>query len=152
MWSLAPFIATAASLSDGGRWEVLPVFMSGFCPFMIFVASFVNKDATWELHWFDYACGGASFLALFLWTITRDPTIAIVLAILADGLAALPTMKKSWSHPETETSLTYLAASLAASTSFLAISDWRFNEYAFPVYLVTLGLVCSWFLSMAGER
>ena len=78
----------------------------------------MNKNATWDLHWFDYGCGGASFLALFLWTITRDPTIAIMLAIIGDGLAALPTIKKSWSNPETETSLNYLAASLAAGTSF----------------------------------
>ncbi len=45
MWSVAPLIGTAAALSDGVRWAVLPVFMSGFGPLLIFIASFVNSKS-----------------------------------------------------------------------------------------------------------
>src|SRR5665811_2568729 len=48
MWAIAPLIATAASLSNGVGWAVLPVFMAGFSPFLIFAASFFAKKAYWK--------------------------------------------------------------------------------------------------------
>jgi len=102
MWSIAPFIATAAALSNGVGWAALPVFMSGVSPFMIFSASFVTRKAYWKLVSFDYVCGVLSVLALVLWYLTKDPNVAIVFAIASDGLASIPTLTKAWHHPETE--------------------------------------------------
>ena len=136
LWTLAPFIGTAAALSDGVGWAVLPVFMAGFVPMCVLLASFINKNAYWKLGIFDYACGGVSILALVLWYITNEPVIAVIFAATADGLAALPTLAKAWSYPETETSAVYATALFGALTSFLAIQMWTASEYIFPAYLV----------------
>ena len=105
LWFVAPAIGIAAALINCVDWTIqLPVFMAGFVPLLVFIASFVNKHAHWKLGMFDYACGLSSVLALVLWALTKDPVIAIIFAIIADGLAALPTLVKSWAHPETETS------------------------------------------------
>jgi len=136
MWAIAPLIATAAALSKGVGWAVLPVFMSGFVPLLIFIASFINKKAYWKLTTFDYVCGTLSALALVLWAITKEPNAAIVLAILSDGIATIPTLTKSWTNPETETGLAYLTGLFNALTSFAAIKIWGFAELAFPIYLV----------------
>src|SRR5208283_2829807 len=102
MWSIAPFIAATAAISNGVGWAVLPVFMSGVSPLLIFTASFVKKKAYWKLASFDYVCGALSGLALVLWYVTKDPNVAIAFAIASDGLAAIPTLTKAWNHPETE--------------------------------------------------
>ena len=39
LWAIAPLIATFAALSDGVRLSVLPIFMSGFGPLLVFIAS-----------------------------------------------------------------------------------------------------------------
>src|SRR6185437_6841760 len=101
LWSIAPTIATVAALTAGVRWAVLPVFISGFGPFLVFLASFVNKNAYWKLERFDYLCGIFSILALIGWGITKDANVAIVFSILSDGTAALPTLIKAWRFPET---------------------------------------------------
>jgi len=49
LWSIAPLIATFAALSDGVKLSVLPVFMSGFGPLLVLLASFVNKKSYWKL-------------------------------------------------------------------------------------------------------
>ena len=36
MWTIAPLVATAASISNGVGWAVVPVFMSGFSPLLVF--------------------------------------------------------------------------------------------------------------------
>jgi len=141
MWGIAPCIDTAAAFSAGARWSVLPVLSAGLVPLAILVASFFNKKALWKLHWHDYVCGVISLAALILWKETHQPTIAIILAIVSDIFASLPTIKKSWTHPETETPLSYAIAAVAVSTSFFAIPMWKFSEYAFPAYLVLNGLM-----------
>jgi hypothetical protein len=143
MWAIAPLIATAAALSRGVTWAVVPVFMSGFCPFMVFLSSFVNRSGYWKLGILDYICGASSALALILWAITDEPIIAISLAILSDGLAALPTLVKAWFHPETETGIAYVFAIVSSSTSFAAVQHWTFVECGFAIYLLILSSLLS---------
>lgn len=138
MWSVAPLIATFAALSSGVRLAVLPVFMSGFGPLLVFGASFTNRNAYWKLEKFDYFCGVASLLALILWGITREPIVAILFAILSDGFAAIPTLIKSWNYPDTEIVDPYTTGLFNASTSFFAIVVWKPASYMFPVYLILI--------------
>lgn len=138
MWSIAPLIATFAAFSDGVRWSVLPVFMSGFGPLLVFITSFLNPNAYWKLERFDYLCGACSILALVFWWITKDPNIAIIFAIASDGFAAVPTLIKLWKYPETETVSPFTSGLFSALTSFAAIKAWGFSSYAFPIYLVVI--------------
>src|SRR5688572_21588753 len=103
MWAIAPLIAAIAAFSEGVTWAVVPVFVSGFGPLLIFVASFMNKKAYWKLTKFDYYCAATSVVALILWAVTKQPSVAILVAILSDALAGVPTFIKSWKYPETET-------------------------------------------------
>ena len=141
IWSIAPFIATAAAISSKVGWAALPVFMSGFSPFLIFTASFVSKKANWKLASFDYVCGLLSGLALVLWYVTKDPNVAIVFAIVSDGLASIPTLTKAWKYPETEVAWPFIVGVFNASTSFSASTIWAFSAYAFPVYLIVINIL-----------
>jgi hypothetical protein len=141
MWSIAPFIATAAAISNGVGWAALPVFMSGLSPFLIFTASFVSKKAHWTLASFDYVCGVLSGLALVLWYVTEDPNVAIAFAIASDGLASIPTLTKAWKHPETEVAWPFMVGVFNASTSFFASAIWAFSVYAFPMYLIVINIL-----------
>lgn len=138
MWSIAPLIGTAAAISDGVGLAILPVFMSGFAPLLVFIASFKNKKAYWKLERFDYICGALSILALILWAISKQPIIAIIFSIAADLFAAVPTFVKSWKHPQTESVEAYSTGIFNALTSFFALKTFAFSELAFPIYLVLL--------------
>ncbi len=138
LWSIAPMIASGAALVSGVRWAVLPVFMTGFGPFLVFLASFVNPNSYWKLRSYDYICGVFSVLALTLWGITSNPIIAIVFAIISDAFAGLPTLIKSWTNPETESGIAYFLAMLGTLTTFAAIKSWAFSEYGFASYIILM--------------
>lgn len=140
IWALGPFIAVAAGSAAGGGWVLLITFVSGFGPLCILLASYLNKEAYWKLGVLDYACGVLALLALLLWSITNDPIIAIILAIVADALALYPTLLKAWSYPETETGVAYIAALFSASVG-LALASNGVSETAFLIYLVLLNAV-----------
>jgi hypothetical protein len=141
MWCIAPFVATAAEVSDGVGWAVLPVFMSGLCPFLIFTSSFFTKEAYWKNTAFDLSCGGLSTVALLLWYVTSNPNIAIVFAIVSDALAGVPTMLKAWRHPESESAWPYIIGMFAPLTSFAVLASWSFSGVAFPAYLAVINVL-----------
>lgn len=141
MWSIAPLVATAASISSGVGWAVIPVFMSGFSPLLIFAASFFSKKAYWKHTSFDYVCGALSGLALILWYVTSNANVAIIFAMVSDALAAVPTLIKGWRNPETESSWPYIIGIFSPITSFLVATTWAFSEIAFPSYLIAINLL-----------
>ena len=141
MWAVAPFIATAAAVCSGVGWAVVPVFMSGFSPFLIFSASFFCKKAYWKLSTSDYLCGVLSAIALVLWYLTRDPNLAIAFAIGSDAFAAVPTLVKAWHNPKTESAWPFIIGTFSPMTSFLAATAWTFSELAFPAYLVVINVL-----------
>ncbi len=142
--SIAPMIATWAALSDGVRRAVLPVFISWFGPFLVFISSFVNKKAYRKLEKSDYLCWLFSLLALILRYITKDPAIAIMFAIISDALAAIPTLIKWRQHPETESPIAFAWWLFNALTSFFALKKFWFTEIAFPLYLVIIDILLMW--------
>ncbi len=150
MWSIAPFIAAAAAISSGVGWAALPVFMSGFSPFLIFLASFALKNAHWKLNLSDYLCGVLSAFALVLWLVTKDPDIAIIFAMASDALASVPTLTKAWHHPETEIAWPFVVGVFNAASSYLAVKVWAFSAYAFPSYLIVINLIL--FLSLYKKK
>jgi hypothetical protein len=115
--------------------------MVGFLPLLIFLSSFVNKKAYWKLGRLDIICGILSVIGLILWAITRVGNIAIFFSILADGLAALPTIVKSYKEPETENYLVYLAALIASAITLLTIKDWKLEQFGFPLYILVVDVV-----------
>src|SRR3990167_1069088 len=138
IWALAPMVAFAAAISDGVGWAALPVFISGFIPFLILLASFVNKNAYWKISRFDYACGTISILALVFWRMTGYPAVAVLLAIVSDALASLPTVIKSWRFPETEYWSWYAGAVVGAASAFFVVESFTFTIVAFPIYLIVV--------------
>lgn len=141
MWAIAPLVATAAALTDGVYWAVLPVFMAGFTALLVFIASFINPKSNWELGFFDYVCAIFSILALILWAITKQPLVAIVFSIISYIFSAVPTMKKAWKYPKTESIWTYVAGLFNAITCFFALKIFSIVELAFPLYLVSESLL-----------
>ena len=135
LWAAAPLIAFAAEAAEHASLGALLVtFTLGAGPAAVLLASLASREAYWKLTWLDAACGAASVLALELWAVTRQGNVAIAFAVLADALAAIPTIRKSQSHPESESPWTYLASGTGAILTLLTISRWTFAACAFPVY------------------
>jgi hypothetical protein len=137
MWTLAPLIGTGAAISAGGDlWTVVRVFLAGFIPLLVFTSSFVNRNSYWKITSFDLWCGFASLIALVLWLAMNNPVMAILFAVIGDALAAIPTLRKAWQAPETETATTYAASALSVLLIVPSIPAWDIPNVAFPLYLL----------------
>ncbi len=138
LWALAPLIAFTAEMGQGVGLVSVITFLAGFFPLLIFLASFLNRKSRWKLTTFDFICGGLSVVGLLLWYITRLGNIAITFSILADLLAGIPTLIKSFNTPQSESARAFFLTSLGSVLTVLTISSWTFANYAFPGYLVLM--------------
>jgi hypothetical protein len=141
LWALAPLVAFAAELSKGVGIQSLMTFVVGFGPLMVFLASFVNKKAYWQITRLDWACGAFSLLALVLWILTREGNLAIFFSILTDALAAVPTLIKSYRDPKSESPTVFILGIASATITLLTIHNWTFANWGFPAYILIICLL-----------
>ena len=121
LWAIAPLLAAAVEFHSGVGLRTLTTFMIGFMPLLIFIASFHNPAAVWKIRRLDYVCGAMSLAGTAAWLATRNGVVAIAAAIAADFLAGLPTMMKSWSHPESESVSSYVGAVINSGILLLTV-------------------------------
>ncbi len=141
LWSLAPLIAFAAQIKQNVGLQVWLTFAVGFLPLLVFFASFINKKSYWKISKLDLIFGSISLVGLFLWQITGIGNIAILFSIIADGMAALPTIIKSYKFPETEAAFAYFTSTLGSLIILLTIDKWNFETFGFSLYIFIVNLI-----------
>jgi len=141
LWALAPFLGVFFQIRAGAGLSVIPVFMAGFGPVLVIIVALFKKNGYWEISVLDIICGVFSFLALVFYAFTHNLGISILFAILSDGLAAIPTIIKSWKFPETETSAVYMPSIINNILALLIIQKWFFSIYAFNIYLILVNVI-----------
>lgn len=138
MWSIAPLIAFFAQIQQGVGLAALMTFSTGFLPLTIFIASFVNKNAEWKLTIFDVICGILSLTGLALWMITKVGNVAIFFSIVADALAAIPTLVKAYKYPDTEIAWPWISSVIGVILTLLTLSTFTFANCGFILYILVV--------------
>jgi hypothetical protein len=138
LWAVAPLIAFAAEVTQGVGLNSVLALTVGLGPLMVVIASFMDPKAYARVTPFDAACGVLSLVALVAWAATGRGNVAILLSILADFLAAVPTIRKAYRRPHTEHAAAFLSGVAGAAITLLTIKpeDWSFASVAFPAYIL----------------
>jgi len=110
--------------------------MAGFTSLVVIIVSVLKKNGYWKINSFDVVCGIISLFALILYVFTHNLSISILFAIISDGLAYIPTIRKSWNFPESETGLMYTTGIVSNIIGLLTIKMWTFPIYSFGIYIV----------------
>jgi len=103
LWGLLGLLAFGVESQQNvglARWMTLAL---GAVPILVLAASFRDRNAVWRLGAFDLVCGVISLAGIISWALVHEATVALVAFISADQVAALPTFRKSWLAPESET-------------------------------------------------
>jgi hypothetical protein len=148
LWALAPMIAFAAEVAQGVGLDAVLTLAVGFGPLMVVAASFLDPKAYARVTAFDAGCGVLSVIALGAWAVTGRGNVAILLSVLADFLAAIPTIRKAYRYPHTEHAVAFLSGVAGAAITLLTIKagDWGFASVAFPAYILLDSGLIAWLI------
>jgi hypothetical protein len=141
LWGIFPLVIFIGQRAQGVDTAAFVSLASGSIPFLVVVASFLNKRAYWKTQAFDYVCAGVAAGGIILWALTNNAYFAIAFALFADAVAALPTIIKAYKYPETESWIAFALGAAGATICILALKVWTFENYAFIVWIFVVNTV-----------
>ena len=105
VWSIVSCIVFFGQVAKGAGVGAIPTAASEIFTLIIFGLSlrYGFKGATRTDTFFLIA----ALLGLIPWYLTDDPTLSVVIAVSIDAIAFIPTLRKTWLLPKSETPLLY---------------------------------------------
>ena len=152
LWAAGPLIAFGVEIDAGVGLRALIALSTGLGPLVVFVASFVNPRAYWRTTRLDWACGVVALAALVWYLGTRQGVTALLLSLVADALAGVPTIRKAWTHPETERVNVYLGSLANAVMTLITIRHLAVEVVLFPAYIAVASLTGVLIVGVRGAR
>jgi hypothetical protein len=154
IWTVEAAIGFAASAAAGAGLGALVVLGgAGFMLGATFAATFTRaaralppppSEVGWQ-RWVSPTCAVICTAALVGWAAVRfgwvpvppqqGPAVALALVIIADGLAAVPTLRQAWRGQEPW--VPYLGFALNALCGFVVLAaagQWAFTKWGFVAY------------------
>lgn len=136
IWTVVGAMLCASYYASGARHSIwVPAsYVAG--PLLTALLSLKYGEGGWDR--FDRNCLGASLLSLVLWWLVRSPLLALLANIGIDLLGALPTLRKAYREPESESLLSWAIFLLADALNLCAIGVWTLSTALYPLYLFAL--------------
>jgi len=153
LWMFIPLVTFAVQRHVGVGIQSVMTLAFAIGPLMILIASFVARRGSWAITRFDWICAAMSVAGLVFYVVTRRGNLAIGVLVTADLFAAVPTVRKSFSAPESENWTVFIAGLVSAVLTLLTVTDWNFATVAFSACVAATDFVQVIFVRfLVGQR
>lgn len=105
VWSIVSAIVFFGQVAKGAGIGALPTAASEIFTLFIFFLSL--KYGFRGIKKIDTIFLLLALASIIPWVMTKDPTISVVIAVSIDVIAFMPTLRKTWMSPTTETPVLY---------------------------------------------
>jgi hypothetical protein len=136
-------------LHGGAGIGVLPFVIGTILCGSIFILSF--KYGTKNITLIDTICLIGALIALVLYLFLHDPVSSIILVALIDFIGFIPTFRKSYIEPNTETASTYLVSAISSVLAIVALLNYSLITMLYPITLILTDMTC-WFIIVFRRR
>jgi hypothetical protein len=75
-------------------------------------------------------------ISLVFWGIFDSPMSALLINLFINFLGTLPTIRKAWYQPETESKIAWSLFSVGTIVNLFAIEKWIFSMAVYPVSMI----------------
>lgn len=149
VWSLVSLIVFFGQVQAGAGIGALPTFASEIFTLIIFGLSlkFGFKGATKTDLYFLIA----ALLAFVPWLLTKDPTLSVIMAVGIDLIAFVPTLRKTWKHPELETPILYGSNVLRHILALFSLQAYNIATTLHSISMIILNTLMTIFI-LRGSR
>lgn len=139
VWAVLGVIITASYYSIGARETMWLPIATMLGQIAVALLSLKYGSGGWTK--LERACLAGGALGLVLWAIFNSPITALVLTVLIDVAGSMPTLRKAYFRPESESLLTWVMLLAANVFNVAALPEWTLGLALYPVYLLVLSAV-----------
>jgi hypothetical protein len=138
LWLGIGALLFVTSFQAGARWgtTLLPILMGVINPAVIVFLSIRYGEYKWGK--LDTVCVVICVVTVIIWQTTESPVLGILGGVLADMIAAIPQVIKSWKDPKDEPLFPWAMFSFASALNILAVGEWVIQYWIFPVYMTIM--------------
>lgn len=150
LWAITGIIAVLAQVSAGASWSLAFLIALTFNACLIAFLSLRGYGYK-KYTALDWSCLLLAIASLVLWKITENPVVALVLSVVGDFFAALPTIAKAYKDPNSELAFGWFLVVIASSLSILSSTKWNTANLIVPMYSLGESALITW-LVYFGQR
>jgi hypothetical protein len=130
IWAVVTSIIYALQVSDGGGTGAWPTLGVAILSFAIFLLSF--KKGHKEIKKVDIVFLVLALATIPLWLVAKQPVLSIILLSTIDMLGFIPTIRKSWNLPHSETLFLYALTAIRHALAIVALNKYSIVTWLFP--------------------
>ncbi|HVM73705.1 MAG TPA: hypothetical protein VMU13_02415 [Candidatus Paceibacterota bacterium] len=140
LWTLIQLIIIAAQFAAGASWSVvIPIVMTFGTCLVLILCLFGYGYTRYGL--VDGICLILAICAIIIWQLINDPVLAILISIVADLTAGIPTYVKAYREPFTESLLAWSLLIIANTLALIAAHPFNTANVAFPLYVSVVDVI-----------
>jgi hypothetical protein len=139
IWTILMLVAFLAQLAAGATWSLLltGTLLIG----NLAIAILSRRYGYGKFKKIDISALLLTALGLWLWWITKNPLVALLIIICVDFSGNILTMLKTWRAPYSENTSTWILTTFGALFGTLAVASMEISRLIFPVYVIIANLM-----------
>ena len=140
IWSIVSMTTFFGGIVKGAGIGALPTGVAEAFTIIIFIFSLrsLSRDGLRQIRKIDHYFFVIALLGLIPWALTKDPTISVIVVVLIDIVAFIPTLRKTWQHPKTERPLLY-----QMNVARHVLTLFSLNAYNIATTFHSIAMICT---------
>lgn len=130
LWGLLTILIVALQLKGGAGPSAYVTAAAGLLCIGVIVLGL--KHGKRDITKSDTFVAILSLIAIGFWLVADQPVISIILVVIADLLAFIPTVRKSWHKPHSETLSLYVTNTLRFVLALVAVEQFTTLSALWP--------------------
>ena len=139
IWSIVTGLAFLGQVAAGGGPGAWTTGVMTVITIAVLLLCF--KYGTEDITALDAVFLGGALISIIPWYLTSDPMLSVVLATGIDVLAFLPTIRKTYNDPTSETLISYISNLFRHPISILALTSYSITTVIYPAALLVMNII-----------
>ena len=135
VWSIVSCVIFFGQVAKGAGIGALPTLASEI--FTIIIFFFSIRYGFKNIKKVDTIFLVIALLGIIPWILTDDPTISVIIAVSIDLVAFIPTLRKTWSYPKSETRTLYMTNVLRHILRLFSLQAYNVATVLHSIAMIT---------------
>lgn len=149
IWIITQGIGVFGMVHGGASWGSLSLTIGLIFVIFIFLCCF--KYGTKDITKADKIVLMFAFLAVFVWFQLKQPILSILMISIIDFCGFLPSIRKTYKNPQSETLSAWLLFTVSNTFAILALSEYNFLTL-FYILTITIANLIIFAVALIGRR
>ncbi len=150
VWSLVTGITFFGQVAKGAGVGAWPTAVSEIFTIIIFLLSLkygFKKASRTDTFFLIIA-----LLGLIPWMLTKDPTMSVIIVVSIDVVAFIPTLRKAWVAPKTDTKLLYSMNVMRHALALFSLEAYNIATMLHSLAMIVTNSIMTAFLLIRAKQ